>query len=190
MVMIGRGGTIDAIYDKRHLVPFGEYFPGGELAALLGLTGFASSQGAGFSIGATDQLIEIPNIGTARALICYEGIFAEEISVGQKRASLIILITNDAWFGESAGPQQHLVQARFRAIEQGLPMIRSANTGISAMIDPYGRAIHSLGLGQTGIIDARLPTALPATTYSKYGDWPALIACLLLVSFVSTRKYD
>lgn len=188
MILIGRGGEINAVYDKRHLVPFGEYFPGGELAARLGLAGFASSQGAGFSKGATDRLVEIPSVGLARALICYEGIFAEEISAGQKRASMMILITNDAWFGESAGPQQHLVQARFRAIEQGLPMIRSANTGISAMIDPYGRIIQALGLGQASKIDARLPSALSTTIYARFGDWPAIFSCLILACFVCLRR--
>ena len=189
LVFVGRGGAIDAIYDKEHLVPFGEYFPGGELASRLGLVGFASSQGAGFTVGSTPHTFEIPGVGLARPLICYEGIFAEEISSDGARPSLLILITNDAWFGKSAGPQQHLVQARFRAIEQGLPMVRAANTGISAMISPKGQLIQTLALDQSGYIDAFLPKALPKTLYARFGDLPNLgLTILLLIASVLKRS--
>jgi apolipoprotein N-acyltransferase len=123
-------------------------------------------------------------------LICYEGIFAEEVSYGSDRPRLLLLITNDAWFGKGAGPRQHLAQARLRAIEQALPMVRVANTGISAMIDAKGRITASLPLGVDGAIDAPLPPALPATVYSRTGDWPllGLLGLLALICRLKRRR--
>ncbi|SHH02317.1 apolipoprotein N-acyltransferase [Cognatiyoonia sediminum] len=180
LIMIETGGEVTATYDKQHLVPFGEYFPGGELAARMGLRGFASSQGFGFTPGETDTKIDIPNIGLARPLICYEGIFSEELTTGE-RPDFLLLITNDAWFGKGAGPQQHLAQARLRSIEQGLPMVRAANTGISAMIDPYGRLISTLALDEQGVLDVQLPQPAPATLYARHGDILAMSAALMLL---------
>jgi apolipoprotein N-acyltransferase len=114
-------------------------------------------------------------------LICYEGIFAEEITYGDTRPRLLLLITNDAWFGKAAGPHQHLAQAQLRAIEQGLPMVRVANTGISAMIDAKGRIVAAIPLGVDGAIDVLLPPALAATPYSRWGDAPVLALLLLLI---------
>ena len=190
LVVLGRGGVIQNIYDKQHLVPFGEYFPGGELAARLGLRGFASSQGFGFTDGQTSASLDIRNIGRVRPLICYEGIFAEEITQGPDRPRLMVLITNDAWFGDAAGPFQHLAQARLRAIEQGLPMVRVANTGISAMIDGKGRLTQTMPLGHAGYVDVELPPALAPTFYARFGDWPALcvLIALLLVHFLTGRR--
>ena len=122
--------------------------------------------------------MDVTGIGNARILICYEGIFAHEIGTIE-RPRLLILITNDAWFGPAAGPRQHLAQARLRAIEQGLPMVRVANTGISAMIDGKGRITNQIEMGQAGYIDAALPPALGPTIYSKLGDLPALLLLLL-----------
>ncbi|WP_342076411.1 apolipoprotein N-acyltransferase [Yoonia sp. SS1-5] len=178
-VVMGPTGEIDAVYDKSHLVPFGEYIPGRRLVARLGLTGLADRVG-GFTPGQNSEAILIPGIGNAIALICYEGIFAEEIARDGARPRLIVLITNDAWFGKAAGPYQHLAQARLRAIEQGLPMVRVANTGVTAMIDGQGRVRASIPLGQEGAIDAPLPPALPATVYVAYGDMTVFIVLLLL----------
>ena len=189
LIMIETGGQVTETYDKQHLVPFGEYFPGGELAARLGLRGFASSQGFGFTPGSSEKSIDIPGIGPARPLICYEGVFAEEIS-SDIRPNVLLLITNDAWFGNGAGPEQHLAQARLRSIEQGLPMIRAANTGISAMIDPFGRLTETLKLGEQGVLDVPLPPVVPAPLYTRFGDSLALGATLLLLltSFFRQRR--
>ncbi len=181
LVVMEQGAEITAIYDKQHLVPFGEYMPGARLLGQIGMSGLADNLGRGFTPGAEPGPVEIAGIGAAVPLICYEGIFAEEIVWGDTRPRLLLLITNDAWFGQSAGPLQHLAQARLRAIEQGLPMVRAANTGVSAMIDPYGRITASLPLGVDGALDAPLPAALPPTVYSRYGDWPAIIVLLLLL---------
>ncbi|MBS1303210.1 apolipoprotein N-acyltransferase [Loktanella sp. SALINAS62] len=180
LIVLGRGAQVQDVYDKSHLVPFGEYVPFGDVLKSLGVRGLAPSDGGGFAKGLPRQsLIDLPGIGAARALICYEGIFAEEITVAGARPRLLVMITNDAWFGEAAGPQQHLAQARLRAIEQGLPMVRSANTGISAMIDARGRILASLPLGQAGHIDAALPPALSPTVYTRWGDWPVMLLVLL-----------
>lgn len=188
LVVLGQGGAIKSIYDKRHLVPFGEYMPGARFLGRLGAAGLARNLGTGFAPGAQVGPLTVPGIGPAVPLICYEGIFAEEISYGSDRPRLLLLITNDAWFGKAAGPRQHLAQARLRAIEQGLPMVRVANTGISAMIDGKGRITASLPLGVDGAIDARLPAALPVTVYSRVGDWPLLGLMGLLALFCHLKR--
>ncbi len=179
LILLGRMGQVEQIYDKAHLVPFGEYVPLGEALRRFGIHGLATSEGGGFAKGPVPQpLIDLPGIGKARALICYEGIFAEEIATWE-RPRLLMMITNDAWFGKGAGPTQHLMQARLRAIEQGLPMVRSANTGISAMIDAYGRIKAMIPLDDAGYVDAALPPAHAATPYVRWGDWPAMILVLI-----------
>jgi apolipoprotein N-acyltransferase len=184
-VVLGRGGIVQSIYDKQHIVPFGEYIPGGEWLSRIGITGFAPSQGGGFTPGQGSGLVQIAGIGTARALICYEGIFAEEIAQPE-RPRLMILITNDAWFGKDAGPTQHLAQARLRAIEQGLPMVRVANTGISAMIDAKGRIMAQIPLDTAGYVDAALPPALPPTIYARFGDLPVIVVIFgMLLSLIA-----
>ncbi|GGL68457.1 apolipoprotein N-acyltransferase [Wenxinia marina] len=183
-------GSVAAIYDKWHLVPFGEYLPFGDLLARFGLRGLAQMLPGGFSVGPGPDVVEIPGLGPATALICYEGIFAEEVNAAPGRPRLLILITNDAWFGTRAGPQQHLAQARLRSIEQGVPMVRAANTGISALIDARGRVLESLPLGTQGAMAAPLPEARGATPYTRLGDGPALalLLALALVGGLAGRR--
>ncbi len=182
LVVLGEGGQVQSIYDKHHLVPFGEFVPFGELMARFGIGGLASRGGSGFSAGPGAQVIEIAALGGALPLICYEGVFARNILSAPERPDYILMITNDAWFGEVSGPYQHLAQARLRGVEQGLPMIRVANTGISAMIDARGQVTHHLPLGQAGWIDAPLPLAHPPTLYARMGDLPILGAFLLALA--------
>lgn len=186
-VHLGRGGHIAGFYDKQHLVPFGEYIPGGDLLHQIGIRGFGASYGGGFTAGAGLRTLNIPGIGPIRPLICYEGIFAEEVGGTTDRPRALILITNDAWFGKAAGPYQHLAQAQLRAIEQGLPMVRVANTGVSAMIDPYGRITAQIPLNEAGYVDAILPPALPPTLYARFGDVPIFITLLLLLGLLAVR---
>ncbi|WP_394177627.1 apolipoprotein N-acyltransferase [Yoonia maritima] len=180
LVVMGQGGELRGVYDKRHLVPFGEYIPGGDLLGRFGISGLATTDGAGFARGTGDARITLPGIGDAVPLICYEGIFAEEIDGASDRPRLLLLITNDAWFGRAAGPYQHLAQARLRAIEQGLPMVRVANTGVSAMIDARGQIVEALPLNSHGVIDVSLPHALPITLYARWGDWLLIMVNTLL----------
>jgi apolipoprotein N-acyltransferase len=190
MVLLTAGGVIADIYDKRHLVPFGEYIPFGEILGRLGLRGLAARDGGGFAAGRNADPLLIPGIGAAVPLICYEGIFAHQISAGAgpDRARMLLLITNDGWFGPAAGPYQHLAQARLRAIEQGIPMVRSANTGVTAMIDAKGRITAALPLQTQGVLDAPLPAALAPTVYARSGDWPIWILALLTLAGVIRRR--
>lgn len=179
LAVLGQGGAVEQIYDKHHLVPFGEYMPFGDTLAQFGIHGLAAREGNGYSAGPGAQLLDFGALGTALPLICYEAVFAHDVNAAPARPSFLIQITNDAWFGKGAGPKQHLAQARMRAIEQGLPMARAANTGISAMIDPQGRVTASLPLNTAGFVDAVLPAPLAPTLYSRTGDFP--VAVLLLI---------
>ena len=179
-VLMGAEGQSLDIYDKVHLVPFGEYMPLSDLAARFGVFGLAARAQSGYAPGAERRLLDLP-VGRALVLICYEGVFGQDVRAFEERADLMVLITNDAWFGLFAGPQQHLVQAQMRAAEQGLPMVRVANTGISAMIDPWGRLRAQLTLNNAGFVDAALPAPLPEPLYSRTGDWPVFALSFLCV---------
>lgn len=180
-------GEITAQYHKHHLVPFGEYIPlRDQLIKLLPFLG-QSMSGWGFAPGEGPKLIDLGDAGRALPLICYEAIFPQDMR-GTERADWLLQITNDAWFGRIAGPQQHLAQARMRAIEQGLPMVRAANTGISAVIDARGRIRASLPLNEAGKLDARLPGALAPTPYARTGDWPISALIVLLSIGLSLRS--
>lgn len=177
LAVIDTQAELQAIYDKHHLVPFGEYVP--VLGALLGegYSGFAAQQLLGYTPGAGPEVIDLGPLGKALPLICYEAIFPRHMRT-EPRPDWIMKVTNDAWFGELTGPFQHLAQARLRAVEQGLPMLRVANTGVSAVIDARGGLGTTLELGETGFIDAPIPGALPPTLYARLGDWPVLLVLL------------
>jgi apolipoprotein N-acyltransferase len=132
--------------------------------------------------------MEIPNAPRLLPLICYEAIFPGDVAAGGDRPGWIVNLTNDGWFGISTGPYQHLQQARLRAIEQGLPEVRAANTGISAVIDPLGRVIARLGLGVEGVLDSSLPSAIAPTIYARNGDIPAAIIVAVALIFVIRRR--
>jgi len=178
-ILVDGPSTIFGLSDKAHLVPFGEYVPMAWLLESLGL-GTLVGQVGGFSPGGGDGLMQVDGLGLARVLICYEGIFPEEIQRGDVRPDILMMLTNDAWFGNNAGPRQHLVQAQARASEQGLPVVRAANTGISAVIDARGRIVDSLPLNEAGYLDALVPAPLPPTLYARIGDWP--LSALLIVA--------
>jgi apolipoprotein N-acyltransferase len=147
----------------------------------IGISGMASRGGIGYSAGVVGQMMAIDGVGMALPLICYESIFSRDIRAVPGRADFMMLITNDAWFGEVSGPYQHLAQARLRSVEQGLPMIRVANTGISAMINTSGQITAQIPLGQAGWKDVALPPPLPPTIYARFGDLPLLLLMLLML---------
>ncbi|MFU8882908.1 MAG: apolipoprotein N-acyltransferase [Rhodobacterales bacterium] len=181
------GGTIRAIYDKHQLVPFGEYMPFGEVMARFGIHGMAASRGGGFSPGPGARLMDLGALGRALPLICYEAVFPQFIASAPERPDFLMQLTNDAWFGGFSGPYQHLAQARLRAIEQGLPMVRVANTGVSAMIDPLGRITAYLPLNQAGWLDAALPQAHPPTLFARSGEAPVLLLVLFTLLSLIVR---
>lgn len=187
LVVTGPEGEVAALYDKHHLVPFGEFFPLGDIAARFGLRGLAADDGAGYASGPGPRVLDIPGVGLALPLICYEAVFSRDTRV-EPRPRLMLHVTNDAWFGTFAGPVQHLAQARARAIEQGLPVLRAANTGISAAIDAGGRVLDEIPLGEWGHIDAALPAALPPTLYARTGDAPLALGLVAVLAAAALRR--
>jgi apolipoprotein N-acyltransferase len=172
--VIDHDGNVLSVYDKLNLVPFGEFLPFQGLMEKIGLEQLTKVQG-GFIPGTRRRSMEVPNAPRMLPLICYEVVFPGDVVERNDRPGWIVNLTNDGWFGISTGPYQHLQQARLRAIEQGLPLVRAANTGISAVIDPLGRVVARLGLGLEGVLDSTLPAALPPTPYARAGDIPVTI---------------
>lgn len=185
--LIDHDGGVLSVYDKLHLVPFGEFLPFQDWMEKLGFVQLTRVQG-GFIPGTRRKAMDVPNAPRALPLICYEAVFPGNITERGDRPGWIINLTNDGWFGNSTGPYQHLQQMRMRAIEEGLPVVRAANTGISAVIDPSGRIVARLGLGIEGVLDANLPTALPPTIYARLGDIPAATTIAIALLFVIRRR--
>ena len=176
LFLFSPGGAAPVVYDKFHLVPFGEYVPFASVLNRIGITKLTDGQ-EGFASGDGPHTYQLAGAPPVTPLICYEIIFPAAVTAGQ-RPGWFVNVTDDSWFGPWAGPYQHLLIARARAIEEALPVVRAANTGISAVIDPYGRITAELGLGKMGVIDAGLPTAAPQSTYARYGDWTLLLLLL------------
>ena len=180
LFVVDRAGALVARYDKRDLVPFGEFLPLRDLLTRFGLEKLTHGS-LDFQPGPGRQTITLPGLPPVSPLICYEAIFPGNVVDPDARPAWLLNITNDAWFGRSSGPYQHLAMARMRAIEEGLPLVRSANTGISAVVDPWGRIRAQLGLGATGVLDAALPQPLPqAPPFARTGPVIVVIpACAL-----------
>ena len=189
--VLAKGGEIGDSYDKVHLVPFGEYLPLSSLLTRFGVHHFVHIPG-GFEPGARHHLLNVPGLPAVVPAICYEAIFPGEMMPVLPPGIVpgaILNVTNDSWFGKTAGPYQHFAQARLRAIEEGLPLIRAANTGISAIVDPYGRIIAQLPLGVENVIDGPLPNRINQTPYGQNHDiLPAALNGILL-TFVFFLRY-
>jgi len=174
-------GQAARTYDKFHLVPFGEYLPFAPLLKSIGISQL--TVGSGFSAGDHPHVLQARPAPPVTPLICYEVIFPHAVvDTGEPRPGWLVNITDDSWFGPWAGPRQHFLIARVRAIEEGLPIARSANTGISAVIDPLGRVWAKLALGRIGVVDAALPQALPAPPYARIGDL-VFLALMVIAAF-------
>lgn len=175
---VTRDGTVRPLYDKVHLVPFGEYLPFQDFLERVGLRQLTELPG-GFSAGHDRVTLHLDRLPPVGPLICYEIIFPGAAVDPTDRPAWLLNVTNDAWFGRTPGPHQHLLQARMRAVEEGVPVVRAANTGISALVDPYGRVLDRLGLDETGVIDADLPAAIAPPPYARFGDLPLFAALAL-----------
>ena len=181
-------GVESVRYDKHHLVPFGEYIPFGDLAyRWFGITAFAAQAGSTYSAGAGPAVLDLGPFGKVLPLICYEAVFPRLVNAAPQRADWMLQITNDAWFGVWTGPFQHFAQARLRAVEQGLPLVRAANTGVTAVIDARGRVLEALPFGTMGVLDTAIPGALPPTPYTRFGDGPVLLL-LAGLALVAMRR--
>ena len=185
LMAFGDKGQLIATYDKAHLVPFGEYLPFNAVLGAIGLEKLTKGLGS-FSTGPTSRpLLNIPGLPPVAGLICYEVLFPGHVVDRTLRPGAIINVTNDGWFGDTTGPRQHFHQTRVRAVEEGLPIIRAANNGISAVIDPYGRVATSLGLNVKGVADSPLPKAVGPTPFVQSGD--SVFMLLLLLVFLGIR---
>ena len=183
VLAIDREGRLRGRHDKVHLVPLGEYVP---LRSLLGAAKLTVG-GKDFAAGPGPSTLVLPGIPPFGALICFEVIFPGEVVAADDPPEWLLNLTNDAWFGETAGPHQHFEIARMRAIETGLPVLRVANTGITGAVDGYGRRLGRLELGTAGSLDIRLPAPLAETPYGRLGDLPFFAGVLLLAAFAAWR---
>ncbi len=179
-------GLIRGIYDKVHLVPFGEYLPFQRVLERLGLRQLTKQLG-GFQPGDRRRTMDVPGAPKMLPLVCYEAIFPGAAVPRGERPGWLVNVTNDGWFGISSGPYQHFQQARVLAIAEGLPLVRAANTGISAVVDPLGRIVGSLPLGAEGVLDSGLPAAIETTSYVRFGD-DALILFLVASMVMVVRR--
>jgi apolipoprotein N-acyltransferase len=170
VLVFGKGGLLLTLYDKIDLVPFGEFLPLRSVLERVGLRQLAHVIGSFESGTPPRSLLRIPGLPATLPLICYEAIFPGALVQGAERPGLMINVTNDGWFGDTTGPRQHFHQARVRAVEEGVPLIRAANNGISAAFDGYGRVLGRLDLDQKGVIDVPLPVALAMPPYARFGD--------------------
>jgi apolipoprotein N-acyltransferase len=185
--VIDPDGSIRGIYDKVHLVPFGEYLPLQGLLARIGLKQLTHQVG-GFLSGDRRRTMDVPGAPKMLPLICYEAIFPGAAVPAGERPGWLVNVTNDGWFGISTGPYQHFQQARVLAIAEGLPLVRAANTGISGVIDPVGRIISALPLGTEGVLDASLPRALAPTLYVRMGDTVFILFLVVSLILVARRR--
>lgn len=181
LAVLDTRAQVNAVYDKHHLVPFGEYVPFADWLTGTRVAGLAGQALVGYSPGPGPQVLDMGDLGQVLPLICYESIFPRHARV-TPRPDWILQITNDGWFGDLTGPYQHLAQVRLRAVEQGLPVIRVANTGVSAVINARGGIVASIPLGAAAYLDAALPGALTATVYARWGDLPIWVALGLLLA--------
>jgi apolipoprotein N-acyltransferase len=186
--VIGDDGTILGTYDKLHLVPFGEFLPFQNALEQLGFQQLTRVRG-GFTPGTARKPLSVPRLPPASPLICYEAIFPGSVLADGSRPEWLLNVTNDAWFGDTPGPHQHFAQARLRAIEEGLPLVRAANNGISAVVDPLGRIVHALPLGTDGVIDSQLPRPIARTFYARFGESALLLALLAMLIVVAIARH-
>ncbi|MEO8420130.1 MAG: apolipoprotein N-acyltransferase [Hyphomicrobium sp.] len=190
LMVFGDQGSLEQTYDKTHLVPFGEYLPMQHLLESIGLQQLTRWRG-GFATGPVPRpLMSIPGLPPVGALICYEAIFPTAIVQGPVRPGLLINVTNDGWFGDTTGPWQHFHQTRVRAVEEGLPIVRAANNGVSAVVDPSGRVVAMLSLNARGVIDSPIPASIAPTVYATLGDctFVGLALIFMVAAFVLSRR--
>lgn len=187
VLTVASNGTVIGRYDKVHLVPFGEFVP---LAALNPFPRLTTGL-ADFTPGMTHNVVDLGNGVVVAPLICYEAIFPGDLRTHAAKATALVNVTNDAWFGTSWGPYQHLAIARVRAIELGVPLIRAASTGISGVFDSFGRPVATIPLGVRSSVDVDVPSPLLArTVYARIGDLPlfSLIAVVMAFSTVTRAR--
>ena len=184
-VLHGHDGALKGVYDKRHLVPFGEYVPFRGIFPFIDVIAGPRD----FSRGTTNQLFNVPGIGTAQILICYEVIFSGAVVDRQNKPAFMVNLTNDGWFGHTAGPWQHLAQSQMRAVEEGMTLIRAANGGVSGAFDPLGRPLGQIGLGVADSLDVKVVAPLATTLFAKMGHLIFFFMLMLTAGFAYWRDW-
>jgi apolipoprotein N-acyltransferase len=182
---IDDAGNVVGTYDKFHLVPFGEYTPFRKIFKFSKITAGATD----FSAGPGPRTLRLKGLPPVSPLICYEVIFPNQVVNSQDRPEWMLNLTNDGWYGASSGPYQHFDAARLRAVEEGLPLVRVANTGISGVIDGYGRVVSKLALGTKGTLDSVLPSSLSPTLYGRLGNWLVIFLILIIAGAGMLTNY-
>jgi apolipoprotein N-acyltransferase len=182
--VIGDDGTVEQAYDKVHLVPLGEYVPARDFLNRIGLRQLTDR---GFVPGPRRRPLDIAGGASFAPLICYEIIFPGDVLGDGPRPDFLLNVTNDGWFGRTTGPYQHLHQARVRGVEEGLPLVRAANTGISAVFDSYGRSVGQARLGEATMIEAALPTRIPAPLYAQWRDIILALSMAVCILIATTK---
>ena len=186
LIAIDHDGNLLASADKFHLVPLGEYVP---LRHIFPFINKITPGDMDFTSGPGPRTLHLPGLPPVGVIICYEAIFPGGVVEPGDRPQWLLNITNDAWFGTSTGPYQHFVSARLRSVEEGLPLVRVANTGISGLVDRYGRVLAVIPLAQSGVRDVPLPTASgEPPPYARFGDW--LVLAQLVIAFSLARLID
>lgn len=188
LMAINTDGEVIAAYDKQHLVPAGEFLPFRQLFASIGLTQFVPGL-TGWTHGTTPRLMTPEGSPPFLALICYEAIFSGDLGPDINDAEYIVNVTNDGWFAGSVGPEQHFHHARLRAVESGLPMVRVANTGITALIDPLGQVLGRITPDEMGVLDGALPARLAPPLFARWTNWPLLFALLISAAIVLVQRF-
>jgi apolipoprotein N-acyltransferase len=184
---VDHDGAVVAAYHKAHLVPFGEYVPFHEWLNFIPTI----AENIGWSLGPGPVTLTLPGLPPVAPIVCYEAIFPHAVIDEAHRPAWLLNVTNDAWFGRSTGPYQHFAMARLRTIEQGLPLLRSANGGLSGVVDAYGRRLESLPLGEVGYLDVQLPEALAEDTfYGRHGDWIVLVLLAAVLGLAAVTRYS
>lgn len=176
-------GNVLATFDKFHLVPFGEYVPFADYLPF----GKIAAGSLDYTPGIGPRKIDLPNLPPVGPLICYEVIFPGAVVDRQNRPDWLLNVTNDAWYGATVGPYQHMHHARMRAVEEGLPIVRPASTGVSAAFDAYGREIVRIDLNTRGYVDFRLPPPLAPTVFGQFSNTFALV--LMVICLIGGRFY-
>ena len=187
--LVAGDGTVKGFYDKVRLVPFGEYVPLKPLLETIGISNLAGPL-EGFEAGYQQRVLATSESFGFLPLICYEAIFPAVVSAASSEAAFLLNVTNDAWFGRTPGPYQHFAQARMRAVETGLPLVRAANTGVSAVVDGRGVIVNELAIFERGVVDTKLPKRIDKTLYGSFGDLPLLFISITLVLFAGFSQYN
>jgi apolipoprotein N-acyltransferase len=188
ILAIDSDGEIVSSYDKTHLVPFGEYLPFGELFGMAGIQQFVPGA-TGWLAGEQRRLFSARGTPRFLPLICYEAVFSGDVNPTGEQPAFILNLTNDGWYEGSLGPAKHFHHARLRAVEEGVSLVRAANTGVTALVDPLGRIVSRLAESEIGVLDVAPPLPLDATPFRTLRYWPLLLVEIGIFAWLAFLRF-